>query len=209
MPTNEYNEIELETEDEVIDQQDRQTLLWAILRQAMDDYIKLQHPRTRRKKYLEESFEHAVDMLFDSDYRMLYVKNEDGEDMALKDLVAEILNDDRTNLKQFKSKLIDDTLAFWETKQVHTLDIPSNLIFDGHVYSIQQHNDPEPIIDFLNKIIYLNKDASDSENQEKFVIIALQVAAYHQDWSISKNALEQMGKAIFRLLRMNACFTGE
>jgi hypothetical protein len=56
-----------------VDEHDYKRLLRAILVHAMDDYVKLQHPKNRRKKYLREAFSSAVDMFFDSEYSMLHL----------------------------------------------------------------------------------------------------------------------------------------
>ena len=58
--------------------EDWETLLMAILTQAMNDYVKLQHPKYRKKKYLQDAFDSAVKMLFDDTFEFMYLKNEYG-----------------------------------------------------------------------------------------------------------------------------------
>ena len=57
-----------------LDVKDYRLLLGHIIKQAIDDYIKLQHPKFRQKKYLHETFLDAVDMFFDPEYRFAYLK---------------------------------------------------------------------------------------------------------------------------------------
>ena len=71
----------------------------------MDDYIKLQHPKNRRKKYLREAFTNAVDMFFDSEYMMLHLQNGDGSFMSLEDFLKEALNTDRIDIEKLKKHL--------------------------------------------------------------------------------------------------------
>jgi len=189
--------------------EDYNTLLHAILKQAMDDYIKLQHPKFRKKKYLQEAFDSAVDMFFDSEFSMLHLTNDMGEEMNLKDMITQLLDDDRANLDKMRKHIIEGARSFWETKLVNTLYIPKSFIYDGHVYIVQHTEELDPEIDFEKKIITLNRKEEDSENQERFVLVALQVMLYHEDIGISQKNIEKLGKALFRMLRINSCFTGD
>jgi len=192
------------------DRQDYTTLLNAILKQAMDDYVKLQHPRFRRKKYLSEAFDNAVDMFFDSDYRMMHVLNDDEEHIDLKTFVSEILNDDRIDINKLKTHVIDEARSFWETKMINTLYIPDNFIYDGHVYSILHSEDEDDFqIDFENKIINLNKNNQNSDNQQVFIKAIVNVVFYHEEHPISQKNINVIAKAMFKMLRMNACFIGD
>jgi len=194
----------------MIDPSDYRNLLQAILKQAMNDYTKLQHPKLRRKKYLEEAFSNAVDMFFDSDYMLLHLQNGDGSFMSLEDFLKEALNTDRINIEKLKEHVVKESRAFWETKLLNTIYIPDNIIYDGHVYGIMHSTECEdPILDLDSKTITLNKNHENSENQEKFLVSLIKVALYHEDIAISHSKIEKIGKSIFKLLRMNACFIGD
>ena len=183
------------------------TLLHAILRQAMDDYIKLQ-PKFRKKKYLQEAFESAVDMFFDSDFRMLHVKNDMGDEMSLKDMITFLLEDDMSDLEKIKAHVINEARTFWETKLVRTLYIPDSFIYDGHVYAVHHTDSIDPEIEFETKTIILNKQSEDSENQERFLQTVLKIVFYHEDITMSQKNIDSLGKALFKMLRLNSCFTG-
>jgi hypothetical protein len=188
--------------------EDYTTLLHAILRQAIDDYIKLQHPRYRRKKYLQEAFDNAVDMFFDKEFKMLYLHDDSGGGMSLKTFLVTLMNDDRIDILKIKDHVINEARAFWETKLVNTLYIPDSFVYDGHVYSIVHHDDPDPRIDFETKFIYVNKDSENTDNQESFIQAVLLVVFYHEDITLAGTKTSQIGKAIFKMLRMNSCFIG-
>jgi hypothetical protein len=191
------------------DAYDYKMLLNAILRQAMDDYVKLQHPKFRKKKYMQEAFNSAVDMFFDSEFRLLHVKNDNGEFMSLKDMVSSILDDDRLQMEKMKEHLVVEARSFWETKMVNTIYIPDSFIYDGHVYSIEHSEEEDIEIDFDLKTITLNKNIKNSENQQRFVESTVKVVCYHEDLAISQANLDKIGKGIFKMLRINSCFSGD
>lgn len=201
-------EIAEEVEEKVyIDPGDYKTLLNAILRQAMDDYIKLQHPKFRTKKYLQEAFDSAVELLFDSDYKMLYILNEYGEPMSLRDMITMLMDDDRADLEKLKQHVIQEARAFWETKLVRTLYIPDSFVYDGHVYSVHHTEDPDSTIDFDKKEITLNKKRN-SDTEQEFLSSAVDIVFYHEDLPSKKETREKISKALFRMLKINSCFTG-
>ena len=207
----EENNNELESEEPVclgqIDPGDYKVLLNAILRQAMDDYIKLQHPKFRTKKYLQEAFDSAVELLFDGDYHMLYVLNDMGEPMSLKDMVTTLMEDDRVNLDKLKTHVIQEARAFWETKLVRTLYIPESFVYDGHVYSVFHTDDFDCNVDFDKKEITINKQKG-SESEQQFLTTAVDIVFYHEDIPAKKETRSKISKALFRMLKVNSCFTG-
>jgi hypothetical protein len=192
-----------------IDKQDLKRLMHAILKQAMDDYIKLQHPITRKKKYMQEAFDSAVHMFFDSEYSFMYVKDEEDNMMSLKDLVYELMGDDRVQVDKIKDHVINSARTFWENKFVNTIDIPDSLVFDGHVYSVYHTDDnDEANIDFKNKILTVNKGSSCSENQQQFIQMCMKIICYHEEYKISASVIDKLGNSVFKLMKMNSCFVG-
>ena len=192
------------------DAHDWKILLNAILRQAIDDYVKLQHHKFRKKKYMQEAFDSAVDMFFDSEFKLLHLKNEEGDFMSLKDLISSILEDNRLEMDKMKEHVVTEARAFWETKMVNTIYIPESFIYDGHVYSVLHSEDEErPVIDFDLKTLTLNKKIQDSENQQRFVESAVKIVCYHEDLAISQKNLDKIGNGIFKMLRINSCFSGD
>ena len=122
--------------DELIDEQDFSTLLKAILRQAIDDYIKLMHPKYRRKKYLQEAFLNAVDMFFDKEYIMLNFENEEGLDMSLRDFLEAILDTKRPDIKKLQDHVVKSAAEFWKEKHMNVLNIPDTLMVSGYVFKV-------------------------------------------------------------------------
>lgn len=187
-----------------LDPDDYKDLLFKIFSQAIEDYIKLQHPSFRDKKYLQESFEAAIDLFFDSEYRFLYLKNELGEDMSLKDMVTILMDNSKADIQKLRDYVISEAVKFWETKIVRTIYIPETFVHDGHVYLVQ-HTDNEPKIDYDDKIIYLNKK-HDSLSEEEFLKLAIEILFHHEGIPLDEST-EKIGKALFRMLKINSCFT--
>lgn len=182
------------------------TLLMAILKQAMDDYIKLQHPKYRRKKYLQEAFDAAVAMFFDDTYEFLYLKNQEGDYMSLKDLLGYFINNRRMEIKDLQQHLIKESKIFWENKLINVIDIPESYIYDGHVYSVLHTDEDDYSIDFVSKVIEINKDSSNSDNQELFIKAAIEIMLYHEDIPISGKNLQKLYRGFYRMIKVNSCF---
>lgn len=191
-----------------LDVEDFKNLLLAVLRQAVDDYIRLQHPRYRQKTYLQEAFEAAVDMLFDPEYRMLYIKNDFGEDMSLKDLLRIVSGLERPRIEDLQNYVIEEALAFWREKYLRTISIPKTVFVNGHTYSIQHRESPGYEVDYANKVIYLNKKPDDSESEENLMLALCNIISYHEEISLSKRDCRKLGKSLFLLLKVNSCFVG-
>jgi hypothetical protein len=191
------------------DQYDWKILLNAVLRQAIDDYIKLQHPKFRKKKYLQEAFDSAVNMFFDSDFQFLHIKDPEGNFMSLKELASSILEDDRLDMEKIKIHVVSEARDFWETKMINTIYIPSTFIYDGHVYHVHHTDEDDTHIDLDKKIITLNKQTENSDNQQRFIETVIKLICYHEDIAISQKNIAKIGKGIFKMLRINSCFSGE
>jgi len=193
--------------NDFIDPEDYKTIIKAVLRQGMDDYIKLQHPKFRTKKYLQEAFDSSVEMFFNSDYRMLHLANEYGEPMSLKDMMQTILEDDRVSGKNIRNHLVKESRSFWETKLIRTLYVPDSFVYDGHVYSVFGSQEADNRVSFEEKEIYLNKDLG-SDSELEFIRAAIDIIHYHEDIPTAAEGRDVIAKAIYRMLKVNSCFTG-
>jgi hypothetical protein len=195
--------------DDLLDEKDVVVLCTNILRQAIDDYSKLAHPNQRKKKYLEEAYQNAVNMFFDQTYRLIAFKNENDQDMSLEDFVKTILESDRVDLDKLRKHVVDQAIEYWNTKEVNTLIIPSSVYINGHVYQTSHSEDDTYQVDYDEKTIYLNRDDSNSENQEMFVKAVHEIICYHEEIVISKQQRDILARGWFRTLRLNNCFVGD
>lgn len=185
-------------------QQDYIKLLTAVLKAGMDDYIKLQHPKYRKKKYLQEAFDYSVDMFFSKDYSFLYFKNENGENMTIQDMLKKIMKTNKVEMDKMKTYLIEESRKYWENKLINTLYIPESLIYNGHVYKVL-HTEKSSTVDYNEKTIHIDKKP-DSENQEDFFSKIIEISFHHENIQIEEEDLTKISKALFSLLRLNGCF---
>ena len=184
---------------------DYKTILMAVLTQAMNDYVKLQHPKYRKKKYLQDAFDSSVTMLFDDTFSFLYLKNEDGESMSLKDLLSYFISEKNMDLKKLRTHVIDEAKLFWENKLLNVLEVPQSFIYDGHVYDTV-HSEEKCEVNYLEKTIYINKEINNSDIQQAFINCAVEVMLYHEEIPISKKNLQALSRGFFRMLKVNSCF---
>jgi len=119
-----------------IDEKDYRFLLQAVLTKAIDDYVKLLHPKQRKRKYLQEYFLEAVDMFFDDSYLMAYIQNDSGEPMSLKDLVNLSMDSGRGSIEELQEHVVNSALKYWQDKDMNVVNIPETLQVDGHVYHV-------------------------------------------------------------------------
>ncbi len=197
-------------EPNLLEPVDHKKLLEMILKQTMDDYVKLQHPRMRERKYLEETFLEANDMLFDPEWRFMHLENEDGDKMNLQMMLTGILGKENLDVRLLQNRLISDAETFWMNKNLHTIKIPEVVVIDGHIYSVFHSMDVEGHhIEYDSKEIHLNKDTADSENQEEFCRMLVELVAHHTEVRMPGAQLDKFARGFFRLLRMNDCFVGD
>jgi hypothetical protein len=194
-------------DETMFDGDDYRLLLFHVFRQALDDYVKLQHPKQRSRTYLQEALDAAVDMFFDSEYSMLSIEDPEGRPLTLKRMVQEMLDDDRVDLNLIKSHVVEQAYKHWENKTINVLFIPDSFVFQGHVYNVHHVEDEDWSIDFDEKIISIDKTSS-TENQERFMQAVMQILFYHEDIPMARAKLDRLGKGLFQALRMNSCFIG-
>lgn len=186
----------------------------AIFTQGLDDYTKLQHPAYRREKYLFEDFLTAVAMFFDPSYEFAHIQDQEGQDLNLQSMVDILLDGYGHKYKSAQEYLIKTSREFWEKKNMTVIEIPSTVQIDGHVYFVEhtdtarEDHDLGFDIDFGEKIIFLDRRGADTVNQELLVLALMTLVFHHEGITISGEKLRALGRAWFRMLKMNDCFTG-
>lgn len=194
-----------------VDHIDWRNLLLGILRQSIDDYIKLQHPATRTKKYLQEAYLTAIAFLFDSDYELEHVVDGFNDPMSTEALVKEILESEKVDLEAMRKFAISETIKHWTEKDMKVFNtIPDTINICGSTYEIR-HQEVKftetslPPVDTDKKIIHINKTASTAEVQlTEAVMIAL---CLELDVGVTNIEVKDLSKYLHLLLKMNNCFT--
>lgn len=195
----------IQTIDDPVDHEDWKFLLQGILNQAVDDYIKLQHPGARQKTYLQEAFLDAVDMFFDKSYRFEALQNDFKEDMNIVDFFESLLQSERINIPAFQKHLIKETNKYWDTKEMQVINIPSTLSICGQVYTIEHTDDEGYEVDYDNRIIRLNKQTTEMNQRNLFRSMA-EIIADSNELIFSKKTRESLVDDIFSCIKMNAGF---
>lgn len=188
--------------------EDFETITRQILRQAIDDYVKLQHPSQRKKKYLKEAWWTAVDLFFDPDFLFDSLTNDQNKPMNLADFIRIAADRENVDLKQLRSYLTRESVKYWDEREMKTVEVPEDVIVDGHVYSVVYRSQVGYKISYKRKEISLPAEGTTSEKEEEFVRAVTEVIAYHSETKISKKALAEISKGWFRALKVNNCFTG-
>ena len=115
--------------------EDYKRIMSAILRQAIDDYIKMQHPRYRRRKYEKEAFWSACNLLWD-DNHILQIEDDEGNPMNLRALAKGAANRENVDLKKLRQYLLSESVIYWNEKKMKTVTIPEDIVVEGHAYQI-------------------------------------------------------------------------
>lgn len=194
-------------DEDIIDTEDWKILLQAILRQGVDDYVKLQHPKHRRKKYLHEEFMNSVDMFFDPEYRFSLLKNDEEQDMSIEDLVSTIADNDIFDMKTLQNWVVAEADTYWSTKNMPIMRIPDTIQVFGHIYEVEHREDEEDYeLDLDIKKVYLNKSNEFPVFQKIFLIAVLQIICHHKELKISVTNLRNLASGLHTVLTMNECF---
>lgn len=194
-------------DEDIIDAEDWKILLQAILQQGLDDYIKLQHPKHRRKKYIQEEFLNSIDMFFDPEYRFSLLKNDEEQDMSVLDLIGTIADNDIFDISTLQNWVINEADTYWSTKPMPIMRIPDTVQLFGHVYEVlHQENEEDYSLDLDEKKIYLNKSNEFPVFQRIFLVATLQLICHHKDLKISVSSLRGLATGLHSVLTMNECF---
>lgn len=160
--------------------QDYKRIIAGIIEQSMDEYVKLQHPKSRKKKYLYESFANSFDIFFDPDYSFLYFNKADGSNMTTQDMLSVILTTATPELIVMQDHLINRAAEYWDNKYMKTITLPDCFIFKGHTY-VFEHTEGTPSINHDTKVIKMNRKQN-LNNEKQFLNFAYQIAhRYYPD----------------------------
>jgi len=182
-----------------------------ILSQARDDYIKLMHPKRRRKRHLAIAWVSAISCIFDNDYLAAALSNEWDKPMSLEDLAKAATDRENVDIEHFRAETRRAAKDYWSEYKLKTIDIPKNITVCSYVYSVEtlyQHDDPGYCVDYdLQHITILGIGVDDIE--QAFCQAVAEIIAYHTEIRISKKARMQLTDEWYETLRVNNCFNGD
>jgi hypothetical protein len=174
----------------------------AILDQSMSDYVKLQHPKYRSKKYLEESFLYSVCMFFDETYTFLHFFNEDGTNQNVLEFISSAMSRNIKTLEPMQKHLKAKSIQHWKDKYMKTFTIPQYIVFQGNVYNLLMSKKEK--IDYKKYEIHFDKQ---NENAEKnFLKLFVEIANKEFNIKLTKKQKKEVTESIFDLIKMNKLY---
>ena len=127
--------------------------------------------------------------------------------MSLLELMQDVSNEQRINLDQLRSYIIEEAKSYWDAKFMNTIHIPSTIVVEGHVYTVHHAEADKYEVDYDNKCIHLNKDDSDSEHQQNMIRALMEIVCYHTEIKTSVRQRNELANAWFRVMKINQCFS--
>jgi len=180
-------------------------LIKAVVENAITDYCKLQHPKNRNKKYLEEGFLSAIAMFFDEDFEFLAFTSflDDKKSLKTKDLLKILLKTNKVNMEKTKQHVIENSMTYWFEKNFNDINIPSNIVIAGKVYFLHQYLE-EPFVDYENNKIYIDRKKLGSDRD--FFKLCLKILLKEANININEDSFQILFKYFYLFLKVNDAF---
>lgn len=187
-----------------VEAQDLTKLAVQVFRQALEDYVHLQHPATRTKKYVHEAFLSAVDLFWDPEYRIDVFKGDKDESLNLEDFLKLAADRSNLDLEVFSTFLQDQSKSYWKDKLMTTITVPEIMMVCEVPYDIRHHAETYRV-DYDNRIVFLNKKPAEDNYQEFFAAL-VEIICYHKDLKVSKSNIRILGAALYDIMKINNSF---
>lgn len=193
------------TDEELNHDPDYIRLIKGVIENAMTDYCKLQHPKNRNKKYLEEGFLSAIAMFFDEDFEFLAFTSfdDDSKPLKTKDLLSILLKTKKVSMNKAKQHVIDNSIEYWFNKNFNDIKIPSKITIAGKVYFIHNYA-KEPFVDYEKNKIYLKIKEIGSDRF--FLKLCLEIILKECSIDLNKERIELLFKYFYLFLKVNNAF---
>lgn len=192
----------------MIEAQDLTILATQVFRQCVEDYIHLQHPQTRTKKYIHEAFLSSVDMFWDPEYRLDVFLDEENNPMDIKSFLKLASDRENINMNAFLAFIKSQSITYWKNKYMDTISIPSFLMICNTPYDVRHKESLTFEIDYKNRIISLNKNSSE-DNNIIFFNALIEIICFHEEIQIKKEIQKQLAKSFYETFKMNNSFKSE
>lgn len=185
--------------------EDYKALVKAVIENSIVDYIKLQHPLNRKKKYLEQTFINSVAMFFDDEYEFeAFTSFEDGSNLSTKEMIIIMTNTHSVSMDKTKDHIINESMSYWWEKNFHDFSIPSKVTICGKVWFL--HNSTKnSYIDYENYKIYL--PLKQKGNDRLYMEMVLKIILNHVGLDISEEHFLKLHKFLYLFLKVNNAFT--
>jgi hypothetical protein len=193
------------TDFDPVEAEDLNKLAVQVFRQALEDYIHLQHPLTRSKKYVYESFLSSIDMFWDPDFRLDLFLDDNNEPMNLESFLK--LASDRSNLdlESFTKYIQEQSEIYWRDKYVNTITIPDVMMVCNVPYDISHIEEDTFRVDYDSRTLFLDKRPTET-NHVRFCTAIMEIICFHEDLRVAKAAQKSLGNRFYNTLKMNNSF---
>lgn len=184
-----------------------ETLAQKVFMSALQDVVRLQHPKARRSRELREAYSSAVDMIFDDSFRF-HDKwlNEEEEPMSLSDFVKVASGRGNVDLDKLRMFVTEAAESYWQKEDLCPVKIPLFLNIDSHVYHVLVAEVAEPTVEEETMTIWIPVQQSPKLAEDFLILTTELLLATQETQTCPKAQAKQLGKSLFRLLRNNDCF---
>lgn len=179
-------------------------ILKAIIDNGIIDYVKLQHPNNRKKRYLQEAFITSVAMFFDKSYVLGIASKVDGTILNLESALQIVMDGQLPSVKKAQEHVISESIEYWYEKHFQNLLIPKNITIAGKVYFVFYEETETPYINKEKHLLVLNKKSKTVDRE--FTNLCLNLILEELEIDLSNYDLENFNKLFYLFLKVNGCF---
>jgi uncharacterized ubiquitin-like protein YukD len=184
---------------------DYKKLIKAVFDAALVDYTKLQSPRNRTKKYLDESFQNSVSMFFDQKFIFKHFIDTETQtnNLNFQELLGYFLNKNEINMQKIHKHISEESMSYWWERNFHDLKIPERITVKGVVWTIK--NSPNnAYIDVENHRIYCPTKALNSDRV--FFELCLKLMLDSCSIALNETEFKNLAKIFYLFLKINTPF---
>ena len=180
------------------------SLIKAIIDNGIIDYIKLQHPNNRKKRYLQEAYYTSIALFFDDSFRLDLFADQSGEPLSLETALKIIVDGQLASAQKAREYLVKETIVYWHEKNFQNLSLPKTINVAGKSYFLCNTKE-EPYVDHEKYIFYLNFQKKEVDRD--FTSICLSLILKECDINLRNSSLISLNKFFYLFLKINGCFT--
>ena len=196
------DDFEIEGEGSETVQDDYQLLAEKVLLQAMLDFVRLQHPAHRDRRYLLEAFMDAADMFFDPDYLVGDFVDDEGNPVDLQGFLKIATDRERTDINKLHEYLRQNSLEHWLPKEKEILiKIPPIFTIKSIPWYSEHREQDGYDIDFDERIVYVNKKSA--RGQQDFIEAMLDIIWDMLDIKIQAKKRHEFSELLYETLVIN------
>jgi hypothetical protein len=182
-------------------------ILKAIIDNAIVDYVKLQHPNNRKKKYLQNAYINSIALLFDDSFKFDFSSQHSGDLLKLEEALTILMDGQLASINKTQQHVLDNTIDYWLNKHFQDLNIPKTINICGNVYFIRYSEVQIAYVDYKNYLIVLIKNNKD--NDRFFVNLAFDIILNKTNTTLKEINEIEIKKFLYLFLKMNGCFTSK